>query len=432
MKKVLFILLKDSFSFFREHSILYAVEEFRKRGFSPEVLRVEPKWSRSKSGFGQYSITYDLFCRIRAMDPDLIVGWENGGCLWSLNLQADEGLVNAVNLLQKPAIFMWDNTLTQAVNFLGDNFEEVKAVLTAPNALHFSHDRGDTAHAGKIFGAGKMKVRFQLHNTAGLFYGLQQKEEDFFAYDVSHCGNIYVDYLTKNTPPFSGDAGLSEAVESAQAEKYSNLQKPIFDIYRESLEKAGSTLAPDSPFFWEAYNYLLLAANTGIRLKMFEAVRQRLDFFGCYSDPGSGDYLSSRDNISFHSPVAYGAPISEVYKTSKINLIIGNMINQDGISPKLVDCLLSGGFALVDPRPELYSFFGPEVDRIIYRSAGELNEKIAYFLDRAEERRELVHVLSGRIRTAMGSEGGIFDSYLSAINEFHQGRRSFRDCIEAA
>jgi spore maturation protein CgeB len=70
-----------------------------------------------------------------------------------------------------------------------------------------------------------------------------------------------------------------------------------------------------------------------------------------------------------------------------------NCLINRGVPSKFVDCIASGGFALVDPKPDLRALFGQDIEAVFFRDADELNSKIEYFLARPQERREVVEGL---------------------------------------
>lgn len=409
IKKILFICAADNFSFYKDTVLNPYIKMINEMGFLTEILRVEFKWKVfNDSGFSYSYVSSDILDRIKEINPDLISGWENSGALWGLNLDSNSGPINIPSILGIPALFIWDNTLTQSVNFIG-KFNLIKDILSSPNIIHFSHDKGDIYQVYKIFDLESLNVNFSIPPHLGLLYDDNIFRNEY-KYDVSHCGNVYINYLREN--PFPTD--YMEIAKDVVCEKLLKLEKPFFDVYTERL-KDNKYLTINSPLFWRVYNHTLCMGNTFIRLKLFDEIKHKIDFLGCYSDPDSADFLKENPKIEFHGPVKWGDDLAKVYRGSKINLIVSNMINQDGISPKLIECLIAGGFALIDPRPELYNFFGSDIDAITYRSKDELDFKINYFLQRESERIEIIDFLRNKIKQIIPSKSTIFNSSIEAV-----------------
>jgi spore maturation protein CgeB len=87
-----------------------------------------------------------------------------------------------------------------------------------------------------------------------------------------------------------------------------------------------------------------------------------------------------------------------------VNVCISNGLIFQGAPSKFIDCVASGGFALVDYKPDLLRLFGDVVAPVLFRDGDELNAKIEYFVNRREERRELVHELRRVIVTRCTQE----------------------------
>jgi spore maturation protein CgeB len=83
----------------------------------------------------------------------------------------------------------------------------------------------------------------------------------------------------------------------------------------------------------------------------------------------------------------------KIYNTGKINLNLHSSTfhqdvnpNGDFVNPRTFEIAACGAFQLVDERSELSSLFKPGEEIVTFKDIDDLKNKIAYFLDRKEER----------------------------------------------
>ncbi len=112
--------------------------------------------------------------------------------------------------------------------------------------------------------------------------------------------------------------------------------------------------------------------------------------------------------------VQYGNDLARLYRTSAININILDAMMVDSINLRSFDVMASGGFLLSEYRPAYERIFriGEELD--CFRTPEELSEKIGYYLDHAELRREIAergrrrvleeHTVSHRMEQLLSAE----------------------------
>ncbi|MCM1157886.1 MAG: glycosyltransferase [Bacteroidales bacterium] len=79
----------------------------------------------------------------------------------------------------------------------------------------------------------------------------------------------------------------------------------------------------------------------------------------------------------------------KIYHCSKINLNITIKSIQSGIPLRVFDVLGCKGFLLTNYQKEIEDYFEPGKDLVVYDSLADLREKIAYYLEHEEERRQI-------------------------------------------
>ena len=76
----------------------------------------------------------------------------------------------------------------------------------------------------------------------------------------------------------------------------------------------------------------------------------------------------------------------QIFRCSKINLNITSKTIRSGISLRVFDVLANKGFLMTNYQPELYDYFTPDEDFVVYESQEDLIAKVEYYLTHEEER----------------------------------------------
>ncbi|WP_051211757.1 CgeB family protein [Butyrivibrio fibrisolvens] len=95
------------------------------------------------------------------------------------------------------------------------------------------------------------------------------------------------------------------------------------------------------------------------------------------------DGVSNRGRVDYYDEMPY------VFKTSDINLNITLRSIQSGIPLRAMDIMGCRGFLLTNYQEDLLRFFEPGKDFVYYESQQDLMEKIDYYLEHEDERRQI-------------------------------------------
>lgn len=107
--------------------------------------------------------------------------------------------------------------------------------------------------------------------------------------------------------------------------------------------------------------------------------------------------------------------LTRIYAATAINLDIGRLFQSDIVTMRVFDVLATGSFVLAEHTRALEEAFDVGREVIAYRGRDELLEKTAYYLEHADERREIArrgraavlerHTVSERVRYMLGRAG---------------------------
>lgn len=79
----------------------------------------------------------------------------------------------------------------------------------------------------------------------------------------------------------------------------------------------------------------------------------------------------------------------KIFHCSKINLNITSKTIQSGVPLRVFDVLGAGGFLITNYQTELFELFEPGVDLVVYEDLKDLEEKVSYYLQHEEERKQI-------------------------------------------
>jgi hypothetical protein len=215
---------------------------------------------------------------------------------------------------------------------------------------------------------------------------------------VSFAGNVYESALGRSnftTHPFYGP--LADAIRTR---KLADLSASGWELLRAETgrlskeERAEHGLEPSRPEFWDFYLYVVwLMLTTAVRIDLLTKVERPVHLYGLFADPESQELLARHPNLVYAGHVGHFEELPRTFAETKVNVCISNGLIYRGVPSKLIDCLASGGFALVEPKDDLVRLFGADIEAIVFRDGDELNAKIEYYLARPGERREIVETL---------------------------------------
>ena len=85
----------------------------------------------------------------------------------------------------------------------------------------------------------------------------------------------------------------------------------------------------------------------------------------------------------------YETEMPYIFYGSKINLNITSKTITSGIPLRVFDILSCGGFCMTNYQPEIAEYFVDGEDLVMYSSMEDLVEKVAYYLEHDEERKQI-------------------------------------------
>lgn len=93
--------------------------------------------------------------------------------------------------------------------------------------------------------------------------------------------------------------------------------------------------------------------------------------------------------IDYRGSVDYWTQMPKVFYGSRVNLNFTIPNIKSGIPLRVWDVLGAGGFLLTNYQPELEMYFEPDRDLVIFESKQELEEKVSFYLEHEDLRKEI-------------------------------------------
>ena len=350
---------------------------------------------------------------VARFEPDFITAAN-----FNYYLQAAGPHTSLLHSLQVPVGVIWDDPLgALALNWAqqrGGRLGELnlppasgaraifEGTMCRPNVHHFAWDTGHVRSIEALGLRPPKGVHWIPLPTYAPFIQHGQQAAEQVTYDVAFCGNLYLGALRQSA--FWSEPFWRELTEEICRRKASTLETPVLDLLEQAIEALPAIqhgtrwLARGESVYWDYYLFCVwIAANTLVRLHVLQAVEHNIDLFGLFADDASKVGVSELSNVVYRGNADHFDELPDIFARTAINVCLSNGLIQQGVPSKLIDCLASGGFALCDPKDDLITLFGPQVEAIFFRDADELNEKIGYYLARPAERREIVASLRATI-----------------------------------
>ena len=280
----------------------------------------------------------------------------------------------------------------------GDELECFRALMSAPGIQHFAWDSG---HVDAVLELGltlRESITFHDYPTYRPFFEQGYRHNQEPELDLSFCGNIYENLVAESN--FSRDPFFADLTERLVSRKLARLSASMWDVFCSEVDRLDACernqrgLIPTRSEFWDYYLYAVwLVANTRVRIGLMTQIEHPVDVFGMFGDPESRELLSRYPTLRFVGDRHGYAELPATYAATRVNLCISNGLIYEGLPVKFLECVASGGFALVDFKADLLGLLGEDVRAVMFDNADELNRKIEYFLARPGERREIVETL---------------------------------------
>lgn len=241
-------------------------------------------------------------------------------------------------------------------------------------------------------------------------------EPESSKYDVSFVGSLYLEkgnYFDQIEPALPERArGYLKALITIQMKimGYDLVQEMLpsilDDLYRVYPVEPMRDSAEPVSFFYE--QHVINRRITAIeRIDLLEAVAERyaVDLFTHIKDfPLQG--------LCVHGGIDYLHEMPLIFKQSKINLNITLRSIKSGIPLRAFDIMGAGGFLISNYQADFLDLFVPGEDFVYYESKEDLLQKVGYYLEHQEERKEIArnghdkvaarHTYRHRVREMMG------------------------------
>jgi SAM-dependent methyltransferase len=308
-----------------------------------------------------------------------------------------------------PAALLWDDPLGALALFVAhgrtvkmgsvgersdDPLPRFREIMLRPGTRHFSWDSGHIEAMTSLGLADPAAVEWYPIATMPPFLEQGAHPVDPI-HDIAFCGNVYEAALGETN--VIDDPFLASLTERVVGRKLANLSEPAWELLLDELSRVPAAeleergLVPTSTSFWDYYVHLVwMAVTTRVRIDLLTAIPREVHVFGVFADPASATLLDARPNLVYSGNRSQFDELPGTFAATKVNVCLCNGLISRGVPSKFVDCVASGGFALVDDKADLQRLFGPAIDSVVFRNADEMNQKIEYFLDRPDERREIV------------------------------------------
>lgn len=128
----------------------------------------------------------------------------------------------------------------------------------------------------------------------------------------------------------------------------------------------------------------LMSQKAMLRFEMFGALEEISKVVDVY---GKGDFKGN-DNIITHGNLDQHFELPDLYRSAKINLSIELL--PSSTHQRIFEIFACGGFALLEYKSDDIINFNPQlVEKVRWNTLGELKEKVIYFLDHEEERKQI-------------------------------------------
>lgn len=249
---------------------------------------------------------------------------------------------------------------------------------------------------------------FHSENPEGIFYlplgadyvrldalmeTITKEDEEKYSAEVSFIGSLYTEKCPYNRlkEESSWLKGYLDGVIEAQLKVYGYnfLEECITDqVLQEFKDKV--------PFycFPEKANHNDRAAMAHLYLGNKVTEQERLRLLGRVSKEFSLDLYTASDfsplpKANYKGLARTTTEMPKIFHLSKINLNFTSKPIRTGIPLRLWDILGAGGFVLTNYQSEIPEYFEVGKDLDIYASEDELIDKIKYYLEHEEERKEI-------------------------------------------
>jgi spore maturation protein CgeB len=238
----------------------------------------------------------------------------------------------------------------------------------------------------------------------------KRQDKERFACDISFVGSMYTDehnYYDRYV------GNKNETLEKAIRKQCFSYQK---DTLREAYEEGTIDLKPlqeqmeaqglmlGEDYFADPAEIILadvLEKKVTVEERRILLTKIAEDFgeahrFHLYT----GSELGKQDLLKkYHKGIVdYHTQMPLVFAGSRINLNISLRSIHSGIPLRVLDIMACGGFVLSNWQPEIAEYFEEGKEIVTFRGLEECMEKIAYYLEHEEERKQIAAAGAGKVK----------------------------------
>lgn len=222
---------------------------------------------------------------------------------------------------------------------------------------------------------------------------ISEEDKKRFSHDVSFIGSLYSEKCPYNALKKIPDymRGYFDGLIEAQLKIYGyNFIEEMLtdDVVKEFTSYEGHYPFPE----YAEHNDKAVLAHLILNTKVAEQERYRL--LGALSEHFDVNVYTGSDTTNLPKVHNRGLAntileMPKIFHLSKINLNITAKPIRSGLSLRIWDVLGCGGFLICNYQPEIMDYFEPGVDLELYGSQEELLQKVDYYLNHEEERRQI-------------------------------------------
>ena len=216
--------------------------------------------------------------------------------------------------------------------------------------------------------------------------------------EVSFVGSMYnekhnlFDRMSKELVKTSpGTLGYLEGIMQAQSlvDGYWMIEDLLSDDIVNEMKKAYNYVTPTYYVTNDKYvyaNYFLARKTTQItRTRILNKIANRFKL-SLYTTNNTKEIVP---NAIFKGNVEYYDEMPLVFHYSKININLTLKSIKTGIPLRVLDIMAAGGFVITNYQEDLFRHFTPDEDFVFYQDENDLINKIQYYLEHEEERKQI-------------------------------------------
>lgn len=310
---------------------------------------------------------------------------------------------NELNFIQKKSDlndhFLFEKIYSKIIFIHHDNlFSSFRSITYIANKLKALGHIGHRSHHFCLEGS-----NVNLLNAAGITKAVKiNHASEFVAAPLatdSHWGVTFIGHLMSRLNLYPTDS--VEGGQHLQVMAWNRFSQSSFPV-QPCIEKllrdpyVLNTLGPDAAKnTWATQQFLMAGLNkfsSPMRGEIISTIKNhRVDIFGgdlSYGRISDPLLILQQSNVHYNPATQNYQEAWKIYQSSRINLNISSLQFDTAVNNRVFDVVLSGGFILTDKRSDLINICNLG-DEISFETPEEMNEKISYYIDPANNRHYL-------------------------------------------